>query len=430
MGIQLGPVSATYIGKAQVAELAAGGLSLRGQIASNDVTILTAVAQQIRALSTDVDAPEIPVVFSDTADGAMAALAHLNGFYRVTSSSVSIPQGGIATGTAPVSDWRWSVDLQPVPDRAGPRIESILESVVRTNSVSIVGSSTKVDPWHAVPSSVLVYDDGSGQTLKPSNTVTTATGDIKWGYDTTNNPPRRVVSAWRCRPADWYRGAAIVERKWGTSTWLPVVGRDPSVQDGDLTWRISNGLIQFGPQAADATTFDLSCYRAGSWQSTTTIRFPVYASPPYSPTKYLSASSVSILRNSPAEVRVRFIGAISSVAPPAVVDLRLRRGQPWVDIRWAMPNSTTGLGQPDSLTISPSPSWSAIAGGGGQVATADANGNKLVQFYPVASSSAGTGANSWDTAIGFDISGFPADNTYIKGQYFAPSAEYVRFVGA
>jgi hypothetical protein len=419
VSVNIGRVNPAYTPTATKAELGGGRLKLDGQIASDDALVLQAASAQIIALSSDVDNPAIPVTF----DGSLAGMADLNGFYRVTDSSVSIPQGG-HDPTFEVGYWPWSVSLVPVPDRHAPRIESILDSVFRTESTTMVAADS--DAWHAVPDSIAGYDDGSGQDLVCSFDWMTDTGSILYGTDTTNTPPYRRVTTWRCKPEDWYQGAATVERLWD-ATWLPVIGRTIGLADpAGSEWGISNGLIRFR-WTGTGGQWRLECFDGTVWESLTAVGFLVYSSPAFSPLALVEPISVAVIRNNPCEVRIRITGTTHNWSPPSVVDLRLRRGSSIMEVYWAVPNSTVGLGYPGEILFDPGVTWTTPTNAG-RHGNADANGHIVVQLTPEGTSN--TADTAWRTAFGFAISGAPTNYTALRNNYYAPSAEHVRIVGA
>jgi hypothetical protein len=420
MSVAMGRLDPTYFTNVSAVSMN-GDLGLSGRIDVADPLLTAALTTQIDAMSGDVDNPIIPVVFADDHVG----LAHLNGFYWVTEMSTRLDPGTIDPNQ-PIGHPEWSATLRPVADRQAPRIESILETVFRTESTVMVAADS--DAWHAIPSSWNVYDDGSGQDLVPDQPWDTETGEILYGSDETNTPPRRSISTWRCKPEDWYKGAATIERQWGDQLRLPVIGRSLGIGnplDGQQ-WEISNGIIRLRYDV-DGLGFLIQCFDGTSWESTTEITFRLYASPPLA-TQDIWPLSVAVLRNNPAEVRLRIIGTPLIVgAPPSVIDLRLRRGSSMIDVNWAIPNSTVGLGYPGEILFDPAPTWTTPTNAGRHGA-ADANGHILAQMTPEGTSN--TVDTSWRTSIGFVVSGSPVNYTVLRNNYYAPSAEHVRIVGA
>jgi hypothetical protein len=385
-------------------------------------------ARSIQALSNNVDEPVIPVYF----DGSLGGMYDLNGFYQVASSQVTIPPGGMDlkdwTGA-----WPFSISLVPIPDKSLPRVESILDSVFRTESTSLVSSDG--DPWHAIPSSVLMYDDGTtGQTLTMLNQWVTASGTISLGSDTTNSLPLRRISNWRCRPQEWYFGAATIERQLSDSTgpWTRVIGRDFAVavptQQG---WGINNGIVRFrGPAAATPDLFTIEVFDpfTGNWESPLTMRFPIYSSPSFG-TRYVQAAGVSILRNDPAEVRIRIAGTTDIFTPPSIIDIRLRRGAPFVDIHWAMANSSAAFGLPNQLlVVTPSLSFTTSTNSV-HATSADASGNIVFLTHP-SGALTNTTLTTFDVGIGYVPASAVWNVTSARNNYYAPSSELVRLVGS
>lgn len=416
MGVQLGRVSGDHLEKFQAFELSDGGLSINGKIASDDATILNAVAAQIQALSTDVDQPVIPVIF----DGNLSRISHLSGFYSVRSSSATIPQGGIAS-ESPVGRWPWSATLVPVPSRGCPAIESLWDAMLRPNDASIVEAD--VNPFHAVPASTLAYYAANG--LSPTTTMTTATGDIGYGYGGSQHLVPLAIT-WRCRPEDWYAGAATVERLWD-GTWLPVVGRDPFLADSSSGWRISNGLVRFGIGPNDDDVFTIECFTGTTWESQTEIRLQA----DNSPALYFPVIGFTVIRNDPAEVRVRLTcGATAQSSPPMSIDLRLRRGSPLIDMYWSQPGAEHILSQQWAVIFDPVPgSWTTTTPGRYNVA--DSDGNNLIQFTPTGSVTAASPDTEWSTSIGIiPPSVTPWTYTLLEGAYYGPASEVVRIVGS
>jgi hypothetical protein len=393
-----------------------GSIRIAGRYIEDDPDLIRYMAVSVPALVAP-DEPVVPVVFDESP-------AHLNGFYRVADASCDAAADALDSGYLD-----WDITLAPVPNRSAPAVESILDSVLRTNSLSITGATTGVDPMHAIPISLPLYS-AEGHTLTPQETLDTETGDIRWYQDTTTLPFRSVAT-WACRPEHWYQGAATIERQWG-ATWLPAIGRNthiPNASGGQ--WGITNGLIRLrnDPDAAP-TEFELEVWGGSAWESATTLEWEVYSNPAGGEASS-PAGPVTVIRNDPCEVRVRVLlnGYVPDVPyPPTYLDLRLRRGALVVEARFSRPNSSAPYGLPGSIAFNPNPTWTTFTGGRWR-SSADAGGNRIIQLFPIAASN--TTLTTWDTAVGFVPAGLSVvDEVQVKGAYFAPASEYVRVVGA
>jgi hypothetical protein len=166
------------------------------------------------------------------------------------------------------------------------------------------------------------------------------------------------------------------------------------------------------------------------------MRFRYYRTSAFSSAQYHTPASVAIIRNDPAEVIIRITGypaASGSTSatygtPPSFIDCRLRRGSPVVDFYWSSPNSTAAIGIPGNIDWSPVPSWTS--GASGQYGVTDGSGNALVQITPSGADS-NSSATNWSTAVGFFPGGTsPLSFAIMKNNYYAPSSERVRLVGA
>lgn len=392
----------------------ARGIQVSGRFAGSTSTLTRMVAQMIPGLN-NADEPVVPVLFDEDPD--------LNGLYRVRSASVDLEPDSIIN-----KHFRWSVSLDAVDDRAAPQVDHILDSVLRTNSVSVTAAMS--DPWFAIPKSTGVVVSAAVAAGGVHDFVT-ETGSISRLVHTAP-PPFREVARTICRPEHWYRGAATVERKWGAD-WVPVVGRQAVAGNPVGAMGISNGIVRvrLADDAPDGLNF--SCWDGG-WESLTTVWCRVHSSPAYSPTRDQTLTTFTILRNSPEEVRVRISGAAPTLL--GTLDLRLRRGSPLVEMRWNITGGTVTLGLPGRLIRVPNNTPFALAnGGGGHIIGADAAGNRMLQMWPVTSSN--TTASTWSTALGF-LPGtwltYWASQSWnsanLRNQHFASTAESARVVGA
>lgn len=394
----------------------ARGIQVAGRFAGTTTTLTRMVAQMIPGLN-GVDEPVVPVLFDEDAD--------LNGFYRVRSASVDLEPDSIVN-----RHFRWSVSLDAVVDRAAPQVDHILDTVLRTNTVSITAAGS--EPWVAFPVSTgITTVDAQITGGVVDYSPVTETGSVTRWNDNTNVPPRREVARTVIRPEHWYRGAATVERQWGAD-WVPVIGRQAVPGDPTGVMGISNGVVRMRLHPTDPTRFLFSCWD-GAWESETEVRLQVWSNPAFSPIRFQPAATFTIIRNSPEEVRVRISGVCGTAA--GTVDMRLRRGSPIIEIRWASALNAATLGRPQLLDITPVPSWTATTGGGARMDAVDGSGNRLVQCFPIASSN--TTLGNWSTALGFLTGTWWAafafvgwNDQNIRNQYFASTAESARIVGA
>jgi hypothetical protein len=388
-------------------------VSVSGAFVTDDPTVAKAFATRFPHL-VNPDEPFLPVLFDENPE-------HLSGFYVPLSADVDLGPDSIDNGYID-----WSAELRPVADRHGPRFESVLDPVFRTEATTMVAADA--DAWHAVPLTAWpVYDDGSGQDLVPDQSWNTATGPILYGADTTNTPPFRRTTTWRCAPEDWYNGAATFEQAWGSES-LPVIGRVAPVVLGGPGFAISNGIIRLS--GGGGSTFTIECFDPVNevWESLTDIIFRVYASPAL-PNEDVLPIQVSIMRNNPCEVRIKIIGSVGTFAPPSQIDLCLRRGSSIIEMHWSIPNSLVGLGYPSELLFSPDPgSWTSATAG--RFSAADANGHILVVMTPGGSAAyPNTTSTTLRAAFGWAIAGAPTNYLALRNNYYAPSAELVRVAG-
>lgn len=182
-----------------------------------------AVAQQILDLGRN-DAERVVPVISTQAPAA-------NGWYRVVSSNVSHPQGGVAGISIGTSNawFEWSVTLKRPRDWRHARLESILNGSLLTTTTGL----TSGDIFQAVPGDAISRHFGWTATSSGTRGHDGAGGGLLyWGaFDSLVVPTAGQVRYSLVDPAAHYRGgcrvkhvpylsqvSAVAPQSWATST--------------------------------------------------------------------------------------------------------------------------------------------------------------------------------------------------------------------
>lgn len=241
-----------------------------------------------------------------------ATVATLNGFFRVTSATATVPQGSLGTGTRLV---QWSVTMERAPAWRQPITELSLLSATLTNSSSV----TNVVGLIAAPQNTAIdwqtsWSGGTYATRAAEN----GTVEINYPNAAQSLSASSKVTKLQVSPGSFYSGSAYIE----SATLGKVVGRgDAAVGDG---WRIGNGIVRAG--SFSTNTFSFQWWNGSSWVTGTTIK--------YVPQSALTATrafkTVSVLRNAPDECALRLVLGVTftdSITALYTFDIVARRGE-------------------------------------------------------------------------------------------------------
>jgi hypothetical protein len=363
-----------------------GSLSVNGNTVSfaayMGATSLNECKARIQQLSGLVDNPDEPVIpFTCTADST------LDGFYRVRSMQIDPLDRYTATGQC-----RFSTTLERVLPYYRPTFETVVRTVLRTNSHGVTTPAGVAANWYTTGSYPIESDASTYISFTGSTTLTTEDGSVIVG---TVAAPLAVTS-WTTytRPADFYKGMARIEIQYG-STWYPIHGRQvPSGVGGN--WRINNGYVRAYPAQSTAKYgLKVETYRSGSWYGTEFTRCNIVASAVSSYSDLTGGvggyGEPTIVVNSPSMVTVSLW-----LATQYPIMFTLRQADTWVEV--TIPTSAqSGMG--------PSSAIAGTAFTGGVRATAnDANGlRNLLSTTNVTDTAAAAGAikvsNATPTAV-------------------------------
>lgn len=412
----------SVLGDGASIEFTGDGITIEGRLAADGVKA-RAARDQIRGLMSS-DEPFVP--FTDSADPT------LDGMVKIRSTRVRLDKGALENGRYP-----WSISAEYVPGGALPSVESPLLGGWRTNS-SITDAN--VVPFHAVPAASFDYYDGLATFQVNPSTLPSATGDVAY-YQMSTGVQRRT-SSYAVPVAHWYDGAAVIEQAYPDGTYYPIIGRQLYSGLSSTGWRIGNGILRV-KAGATAGTIDLQLWQSGAWG--TVHSFQLGAADGVSTYTANRINTVSVLRNSPEECRIRLTLGLTTgginYPQRTTLDLRIRRGARMVECRW----STFGAAILGSVGPYPTEGGTAFLGVplGGITNTADAQGNIAVIVSASDGSFAG-GSSNFDTTGTLKLNGWSFGLGIVKGglgaslpwrysdlqkEYLAPYSERMTVVG-
>ncbi len=290
-------------------------LSFTADIEGTSVDDCQAKMQQLAGMLDNPDEEVFPFTCGEDTT--------FDGFYRVRNLTLSPVAVYLATGLCP-----FTVELERVPTFATPVFESVVGSVVRTNSHGVTAPNGVITSWYS----------GASYTVEIDPTATLGPLAIEDGNISiyTAGAPLAVGSILSyLKPADYYKNQCKIEVKYG-STWYPVVGHQIPLGVG-INWRLNNGVTRLYPSAdVGHGPFKVGTYQSAAW---TDKEFGVMTNS----TTFTGATadssdralSVTVLRNSPERVTVRTKnGAVS-------YDWTLRRGELHVELSITQPSTGT-----------------------------------------------------------------------------------------
>ena len=419
----------TVLGRIASVSVTSESFSLSGiiQVDGQQINKAKAVRDQIVGLM-DIGEPFVPLRIVDGPDGDGDPT--LDGMVKIRSASAQLDRGALEDGRFP-----WSITADRVPGGALPNIESPLIGGYRNNPGRV---SSAVVPWHAVPGATLDYYDGASTFQSVPYTLASETGDVD--YYQLDDGVRRQTARYALPPANWYDGAARVEQAYPDGAYYATVGRLMYSGLSSTGWRLSNSILRVKPSAT-AGALDLQMWETGTgWGAVHSFALGAYDGV----TTYTvnRINTVSILRNSPEDCRVRLTVGLTSggidYPQRAVLDLRLRRGARVVEGRLSL------FGGSMTLTVGPTPTEAGVAlasGVGGYTTTGDAQSNTaLVMSASGGSFATGSSAftttsalTGWSFGLGIIQNGggaaAPWAYTDLRDEYLAPFGERMTVVG-
>lgn len=332
-----------------------------GDVMPDTFADLKAFQQRLIGHLNNRDEPVIPVVWDDYPEA--------DGFYRLRSASVdleSFVDGGAAT---------WDMTLEPVPSVRSPLIESVLVGADRATGHTNV---TTQSPWFALPANADTWSGGLG-----SEDLTRSGDDVSvkvWTGIDYNLAP----SYW-LPPGNWYDAAATIEYTDDSgTTWRPVSGE--SIPNDIEAVRLTNGLTRCTfslTGGSDQLEVNVSIHDGSSWSTPYPFRVVSETNGTSTAIVMYDPSTISVLRNSPAEVTVRIVSFFGTADTPVSCDVTLRRGAYGVTTRHSYIDTDTAKG---GILHWPIVSWSALTVDtdtvGARRTSNDSDGNRAVITLP------------------------------------------------
>lgn len=291
---------------------------VQGFISGTDVYEVDARRQQLLGLLDNPDESVFPVTW--TVD------PNVDGFYRV--SGVQVGRIGVERGPKAA----FALGLERVPTFATPVFESVVGSVVRTNSHGVTTPSGNLTSWYSASGYTVEASPAYGGAVQ----YTSEDGAMRVALATAPVAVSSLLSY--LKPADFYLAQARIEVKYG-STWYPVVGRQIPLGVG-INWRLNNGLTRMYPTAVSGYgSFTVGNYASGAAWTEYEFRAMTDSTTFTGATADSSshALAVTVLCNSPERVTVRTRNQY------ATYDWTLRRGDNFVELAISQPSASTAL---------------------------------------------------------------------------------------
>lgn len=251
------------------------------------------------------------------------------GFYRVTGVSVSGARGRASQGV-----WDFQVDLERVGGFTAPLIEIRGQGATRVNSQSVTPLAAHGVPgaarsWQQYNPTLNLYTTGAA-TVRDSET-----GEVAW------RNAERPFKQFFVDPDRFYDGAATL---YMGEALAAVVGRQ--IRNEPAAWVLSNGLIRVRPEyTGDVFGLVLQAWTGTGWGAEWAVE--LLGGVP-TRTQLPAPHTVTVLRNTPEEVRLRFTTGMSTALIPVYVDVRMRRGVRFAEFRVSSPS---GANQPGVNTV-------------------------------------------------------------------------------
>lgn len=267
------------------------------------------IRNQLLGYGPGRDEDVVPIVWDDRPEN--------NGYYQVLSISASEEPS-----RAPFGVIDWSMSLYRIQGYAAPLIEATVVGGTRTNTREMQSL------WFiGVPGSVRQFVEYS----PVSNAFFTRSPEVRQceGGTVAVFEGGQRIKQWYVDPDAFYEGAATIK-----SDDQIVVGRRMS--NNVEGWELSNGL--FKVRLADgATGFRLSINTwqpgSASWSADWQVDLQGAAGLG-SPADLSVPHTITILRNSPEEVIVRFATTVAANKDPLSIDMSLKRGSYFASLYW------------------------------------------------------------------------------------------------
>lgn len=315
-------------------EIDGNRVRFRADIRATNLTDAKFARFQAIGLHPDNNPDEPFVPFTWTVDAVA-----WDGFYRVESVRVGTVSASLTANWFPAE-----FEIVRLPDNSNaPLAESRLLGGCRTNSHNITNGVAL--SWWATPGDA--YQDRVAGTTTQNRTGSGGSIRVQYtncvGTALTDNAP-----TFYCAPGDWYDSAAKIQMTGdGGTTYRTITGRQ--LLNLPTYWRLDNGLVRVTP-GGNSGTLEVSHYDGAAWLTPKVYQLQI-GTPSVSTAAVGAFRAVTILRNSPEEVRIRLtVEHSASVEAALNVDLSLRRGALWVD--GVMSRASDALSSAESASTS------------------------------------------------------------------------------
>lgn len=295
-------------------EISGDRIRFRADIRAVNLTDAKFARLQAIGLVDNPDEPFVPFTWTEDS-------LEWDGAYRVLKADVSTVPSSLNANWFPAD-----FEIERLADNSNaPLIESRLLGTCRTNSHAITNGVAVA--WWATPGSA--YQDRVAGTTTQNRTGAEGTVRVQYTNCTSTNLTDHSPSFF-CAPGDWYDASARIQLSgdFGT-TWRSVVGRQ--IINLPTSWRLDNSLVRVTAQGGDGL-INVQHYATNGWADAKTYRLTIGGAGGSTVQTIGAFRALTVLKNSPEEVRIRLTVEHSSSLKAAInVDLGLRRGGLWVD---------------------------------------------------------------------------------------------------
>ena len=411
------------IGRAAVNEdpydlqVSGNSVSFSFMLGATDANNGLALIQQLSGLLDNPDEPTIP--FTWTEDPSF------DGFYMIESLNITPVMVYLSTGEAVCS-----VSMSKVRGFSRPQFETVVTTAVLTNGHGVT-APLGIGYGGYQPSGYFESDATQSIATISTGTLATEDGTVAFGRSVaplTTTPWQMFTS-----PADYYKGQAKIEVKYG-SIWYPIHGRQIPRGVG-LNWRISNGYCRAYP-TQNGTAFHLTVetYRSGSWFGSE-FGAAIYSAGVFSSfvsiagTTGVAAADPFVVVNTPERVSIATSSALSAPTSGVSNVFSLRATDTWVELSIA---NSTGIG----IVRTTNEAGTGFAGGVAATAN-NANGLRYLIATPTTSTTDTTKGGITSGATGtralYQVSadyqvGVQTTTTTVRDLFYATRSERRRVV--
>lgn len=359
-GLDVAPSKASWSGNTLTIE----GPIVIPTATSNRFDVLKACRDRFNALVGNVDEKYVPVTFSEDSSW--------DGFYQPLSASMNFDEHHPSSAMG-----RWSCVLERAANGGYSQVEVVGQHYVRTNPHSISNTT-----WNAAVTTgpICALPDVASDVWTGTASGTNTTRTVQYNGSSAGmiipsvgalDLPLETATTYTISPSGHYVGACEIRTTYGSATGQLVGGRFCPVPSADVL-QISNGLIRC---TAENGGVAVEVYDGTQWEDLAGgVAFRIRTDIGGSISTWTWGGG-QVVRNSPEECTVRFIGIESAIRTYGRVwlDLTVKRGSRMI---CGVARCDVGSGKWD---LTPSTSIAATALTGGLRATsADAANNRAV----------------------------------------------------